>query len=299
VGIAFIQDLLPVAMRKLFVLIVMTVALLGVVVVLPSATAQKSVTPVASKLPFESEQLFYEAEFSRSILRKLDVADFKFSAARTLLSHPASNASDAGNDTQYSLVFNADISSKGFFTRLFNLNFRERVESIVEPSSFTVQRTKIHDQQGKRVRTTETVFDRAKGKMSWTQRDPNNPSGEPRHVVTDFSGQLQDVLSAIYFIRTQPLEVGKSFEIFIGDGGRVYKVPVKVTEKKRMKTILGRVEVVKVDPELFGPDRLIEDEKGQFSLWVTNDHRRIPVSAKVKTDYGTFDIKLKRIVSPG
>src|SRR5206468_7751304 len=114
-----------------------------------------------------------------------------------------------------------------------------------------------------------------------------NPSAEPRNAVTDFSGQLQDVLSAVYFIRSQPLQLGKTFEVFIGEGGRVYRVPVKVTEKKKMKTVLGRVNVVRIEPTLFGPDNLIDDEKGQFSIWITDDDRHIPVSARVKTDYGT------------
>src|SRR4030095_2943037 len=144
---------------------------------------------------------------------------------------------------------------------------------------------------------TEATFDRTKGKMSWTQRDPNNPSRERRQIVTDFSGQLQDVLSAIYFIRTQPLHVGKSLEVFVGDGGRVYQVPIRVVEKKGMKTVLGRVDVGRVDPDLFGPDRIVDNEKGQFSLWLTDDHRRIPVSGKLKLDYGTFEIKLKKIIS--
>jgi len=42
---------------------------------------------------------------------------------------------------------------------------------------------------------------------------------------------------------------------------------------------------------------LIEDEKGEFSLWVTDDRRRIPVSGHVKTDYGAFDVKLKRVIT--
>jgi len=237
------------------------------------------------------EELHFEAEFSRALLRNLDVADLKFRATRTPLS-------DGLQETKpYALTFSAEIASKGFFARLFNLKFRERVESTVEPVSFTVQRTTILDEQGKRVRTTESTFDRSQGKMTWTSRDPNNPSAEPRHAIADFSGQLQDVLSAIYFIRTQPLELGKSFEVFVGDGGRVYKIPVKVVEKKRMKTILGRVNVLRVNPELFGPDRLIDEEKGEFSIWITDDARHIPVGGRVKTDYGTFDIKLKRIIT--
>jgi hypothetical protein len=131
--------------------------------------------------------------------------------------------------------------------------------------------------------------------MLWTQRDPNNPTREPRQITTEFSGQLQDVLSAIYFIRTQQLQVGKSFDMYIADGGRVYKVPVHVKEKRRIKTILGRVDAVRVEPDLFGPDRIVDEEKGEFSLWLTDDQRRVPVIAKLKTDYGTFDIKLKKI----
>jgi hypothetical protein len=238
------------------------------------------------------EELHFEAEFSRALLRKIDVADLKFRATRT----PLDQTSDS--KTPYALTFNADVTSKGFFARLFNLSFRERVESTVEPVTFTVEKSKILDESGKRVRTTETTFDRTKGVMTWTSRDPNNPSAEPRHAVTDFTGQLQDVLSAIYFIRTQPLEVGKTFDVFIGDGGRVYTIPVKVIEKKRMKTVLGRVEVLHVQPELFGHDRLIDDEKGEFSIWITDDARHIPVGGRVKTDYGTFDIKLQRIVNP-
>ena len=259
---------------------------------LSSARAQR-VESHAGTRHFElGEELYFEAEFSRSLLRKLDVAELKFRAIRTPLNP------DSAESKPYALTLSADVASKGFFPRLFNLKFRERVESTVEPVSFTVQRTTILDEQGKRVRTTESTFDRTKGKMTWTSRDPNNPSAEPRHAITDFSGQLQDVLSAIYFIRTQPLQVGKTFEVFVGDGGRVYKIPVKVVERRRMKTILGRVNVLRVNPELFGPERLIEDEKGEFTIWYTDDAQHIPVGGRVKTDYGTFDIKLKQITKP-
>lgn len=260
---------------------------------LPFAHAQRLVSHPATKRFEVGEELHFEAEFSRALLRKLDVADLKFRATRT----PVETPNESVESKPYALTFTADVSSKGFFARLFNLKFRERVESTVEPNSFTVQRTKIIDEQGKRVRNTESTFDSSKGKMTWTSRDPNNPNAEPRHAITDFSGQLQDVLSAIYFIRTQQLEVGKTFEVFIGDGGQVYKIPVRVVEKKRMKTVLGRVDVLRVNAELFGPDRLIDSEKGEFSIWITDDERHVPVAAKVKTDYGTFDIKLKRIIT--
>lgn len=276
--------------KTINLILVLTLAILAFIS-LPKAHAQKATSP-ASVRPFEPlEELHFEAEFSRALLRKLDVADLKFSATRTPINEAPSD------QNAYALTFKAEVTSKGFFARLFNLKFREVVESIVEPMSFTVKKTTIRDEQGKRVRTTESTFDSSKGKMTWTLRDPNNPASEPRQAITEFSGQLQDVLSAIYFIRTQPLEVGKTFEVFIGDGGRVYTIPVKVTEKKLMKTVLGRVDVLRVNAELFGPERLIDKEAGEFSIWVTDDKRHVPVGGRVKTDYGTFDIKLKRVVT--
>ena len=272
-------------MQKLkffFFILILTLAF-GFAIPAQTAVAQK-----ALPRPFEPlEELHFEAEFSRALLRKIDVADLKFHASSTPTPHSGES---------YALTFKAEVTSKGFFARLFNLKFKETVESIVEPLTFTVQKTTILDEQGKRVRETKSTFDHAKGQMTWTLRDPNNPQSEPRHAITEFSGQLQDVLSAIYFIRTQPLEVGKGFDIYIGDGGRVYTTPVKVLEKKRIKTVLGRVDAFRVTAELFGPERLIDNEKGEFSIWFTADARHIPVGGRVKTDYGTFDIKLKRFI---
>ncbi len=239
--------------------------------------------------PFEAgEELLYVGEISRSVLRKIDVAEFRFTARRESLSKPH-------NGTSYSLKFTGDVTSKGFFTRLFNFKFRQRVESIVEPGSFTVQKTSRVDEQGKRARNSETVYDRAKGQVVWVERDPNNPLREPRTASTAFSGRLQDVLSAIYYLRTQPLKVGEAFELTVSDSGRVFQVPVKVVEKKRMKTVLGRVETVQVDPQLFGPGKMLET-KGELSIWMTNDKRRVPVKARIKTEHGTFDITLRKVI---
>jgi len=268
------------------------VIVLGLTVSVLSRQSINAQQPIAATTrPFEPvEELQYEAEFNRSLIRGLNIADFKFRSARS------PNVENGNGSKPVSLVFRADVASKGFFTRLFNLKVHEQVESTVDAETLTLQRTTIRDEQGKRVRETETTYDRAKGKMAWTRRDPNNPTAEPNKALVDFSGQLQDILSAIYFIRAQPLHLGKSFEVFIGDGGKVYRVPVRVLEKKKLKTVLGRVMAFRVEPDLFGPDSLIDGEKGQFTLWITEDDRHIPVTARIKTDYGTFDIKLKRAV---
>lgn len=268
------------ALRSIFTLLVVLLVLPGNH--LTSGQTAKAQQRVRS---FElGEELVYSAELSRSLLRSIDVAEFRFTSQK-----------EKATSNNSSLKLTGDIRSQGFFTRLFNLHFRERIESIVDPASFTVQKTNRVDEHGKRTRISEAVYDHAKRTVLWTERDPNNPNTEPRVISNPFMGQVQDVLSAIYFLRTQPLEVGKTFEVTISNSGRVYQVPVRVVAKSRMKTVIGRVDTFQVDPQVFGDDRLIRG-KGQFSIWLVNDAKRIPAKARIKTEYGTFNITLKKVL---
>ncbi len=261
-----------------------------------SSLAQKRAQPSRSR-PFEpAEELTYKAEYSRSLLRKLDVANFKLTVSRT--ADPTEAGQSALNsEPAYKLKLIGDVESEGFFPRLFGISFRQRVESTVDPARFVVQKTIRLDEQGKRVRASEAVFDHERGEVTWIEHDPKDPSRPPRTVTSKFDTQVQDVLSAIYFVRTRPLEPGKTFSVTISDSGHVYQIPVAVTEKKRMKTPLGRVGVVRIEPQLFGPNGMIGEE-GRFSIWLTDDYRRIPVSARLKTTYGTFDITLRKVQNP-
>ena len=247
------------------------------------APAQKNIG--ATVWPFETgEELIYEAEFSRAVLRKVDIADFRFTAGRDPSVHNSSS----------SLRLTGDVATKGFFSKLFKLRVHEHVESDVDPATFSVLRTTKLDEQGKRIRYSAALFDRSAGKVTWTERDPTHAGQQPRVVTNSFAGVVQDIVSAIYFLRMQPLEVGKGFEVQVSDSGRVYRLPVTVVDRRKMKTVLGRIGVVRVDPEIFGEDRLVRGN-GKFSMWLSDDDRRIPVRAHLSNNSGTFEIKLKRI----
>src|SRR5215210_1754089 len=230
------------------------IALLVCTLLFATAPASDSKRKDTGKLPFDpSEELIYEGEFSRALLRGLNVAELRFTANRTQVSITPSSNGSAPN----ALRFTLDAVTKGLLRKLFGLNFRQHIESTVEPASFSVLQTTKLDEQGKRKRTSEAIFDRAAGKVVWTERDPTDPAREPRVVTNQMSGTVQDIASAFYYLRTQPLELGRSFEILISDSGYVYRIPIAVSEKKRMKTVLGRVETLKVDAEIFGEERLL------------------------------------------
>lgn len=260
----------------------------------------------AASVTFEPpEQLVYEGEFSKMLLRGIKIAELRFKATRAAAAATTTTPADAATatpaaDAQQSIAppqiqLTSDIESKGWFRKLFGINFRYHVETTVEANTFSVLRTTKVDEQGKRVRTSEAVFDHAVKKVEWTERDPNNAEQPPRVVTTALEGPTQDIISAIYFLRTVPFTPGHTFNLAVSDSGRVYQIPGTVTnERKKMKTVLGKVSVVRLDIDIFGPGRPVEG-KGKMSLWVTDDDSRIPVKARLSHDMGQLDITLKSV----
>ena len=248
-------------------------------VICSAAVAQQT---KVKELPFaRGEELVYQAEFSRALLRGVDVAEFRFNATSEHIAR--------GADDPIILHLTADIVSKGLFPRIAGFKFHQHIESTADAEPFTTLRTTRSEEQGKRVRQIEGVFDHQARKATWIERQPNQ-----RTTSIDFTEPIQDVLTAIYFLRVQNPEVGKSFEVLLSDSGRVYRVPVNVAERKTIDTAVGRVQAIRLEPALFGDDALLHT-RGQLSIWLTEDERHLPVRAQLKMEIGTFDIKLKRV----
>ena len=250
-----------------------------------AVAAQPSAKP---PLPFaKGEELVYQTEFNKGLLRGVDVAEFNF---RVSWDDSAAPNTEATSDAPLKII--GDVVSKGFFTKLFRVSFHEHIESFIGDSTFSPLRTKRSDEQGKRVRINEAVFDHQARKVTWTERDPNQTQA-PTTATIDFQEPIQDVLSAIYFLRTQKLNVGETLTVPLTDSGRFYNIRVAVVERKKISSALGRVNAVLIRPAIFGENALIR-KTGTLSIWITDDNRRIPIKAQLKVEVGTFDIKLKR-----
>ncbi len=238
--------------------------------------------PAKPELPFtHTEELVYMAEFNRSLLRGVNVGELKF-IAKPSSAAPGTAVWD----------ITGEANAKGFLLKLFGAKYRLQVDSVVDGDSFTVLRTrKVEEDRGK-VRKSEAIFDHDTRKVTWTQYDQDQTKAAP--TIIDFSEPIQDVLTVLYFVRTQRLKPGQTFDIPLSDNGRVYRCAVSVMERKKIKTVIGRVDAIRVEPAIFGDDRVIRT-RGTLSIWVTDDARRLPVKAQVKVPVGTFDIKLKRV----
>lgn len=239
----------------------------------------------AKNNPFSAgEVLTYEGKLSKTIfLRGMDVADLTFSLGNT-------------PDGKY-FVVSALANSKGSLPKLFNFNFRQVYESTVDKDKFRTLRTVKHDEQRDRVRDGEAIFDYEQKQVTYVETDPKDRMRPPRKIASAIREDTLDLLTGIYYIRQLPLAVGKTFELSVSDSGYVYKVPVRVTARERLDSILGKVWCFRIEPEVFGKKRLIEDE-GEMIIWITDDKRRIPVRSQIRTGMGKIEVKLKKINNP-
>jgi hypothetical protein len=229
-------------------------------------------------LPFAvGEVLAYEGKISK-IISGISVADLTFTV---------SAAPEMGD-----YLVQAEARSKGTLLKLFRFSFRQEVSTTIDGERFRALRTVKKDVQKDRVRDSEAIFDYEEKRVTYVETDPKQPMRPPRKIASHIEEETHDLISAIYALRTLPLGVGRIFEMNISDTGLVYNIPVKVTGRERVKSIFGKVWCFRVEPQVFGPGRLIERE-GRMVIWVMDDARRLPLKSEIHTEYGKIDIRLR------
>lgn len=232
-------------------------------------------------LPFaRGEQLLYQAELNRGVFRGFDVGELRFSARP---------ATDAGTGQVVNLV--GDAVSKGFLLRLSGNRFHIHIESRAGAQPFTVLQTKGLYEDKRTTINSEAIFDHSAQKVVWTQSERDK---KPDAKTLSFNDPVHDVLTMIYFVRTQTLKPGQTFEVAMVDAGRTYRCVVNVVAGKKMNTAVGRVNTIVVEPAIFDGEREVRP-RGALTISMTDDARHLPVKAQVKSNIGTIDIKLKRV----
>lgn len=232
------------------------------------------------KMPFAvGETLTYEGKFSK-IIRGIAVADLSFKVM------------NAPNNKDY--LVKAEAKSKGTLLKLFRFSFLQQIDSTIEKEEFRALKTVKRDVQKERVRDSEALFDYSQKRVTYVETDPKDTMRPPRNIASTIEDKTHDMISGIYSLRLLPLAVGKKFELAVSDSGLVYKVPLRVTAREQQKTILGKVWCFRVEPEIFGENRLIEQE-GSMIIWITDDEKRIPVRSQLNTEIGKVEVKLKKV----
>ncbi len=101
---------------------------------------------------------------------------------------------------------------------------------------------------------------------------------------------FHDVLSALYYFRTfdwSNAQLNQIFEVDIFLDDQIYKGGVKYLGKEVVKTDLGKVRCLKLQPNVISGN--VFKEGAKMFLWVTDDANRIPI--RIESDIVVGSVK--------
>lgn len=102
--------------------------------------------------------------------------------------------------------------------------------------------------------------------------------------------------SFVYFVRTVPLEVGKTYEF-----QRYFKpdrnpVTIRVLRRERVKVPAGTFDAVVIQPVI--KTKGVFSEDGHAELWISDDERRTILQMKSRLSFGSLDLYLTNVRRP-
>lgn len=171
----------------------------------------------------------------------------------------------------------SDARTNKFFSAFFKV--RDRYESYMDTTHLVSVRYEKHIREGKFKRDEVVDFDQREHVARYKDKE------------VPIAPRSQDVLSALYYVRTLPLEVGQNIALANHTDGRNYPLVVKVLRKERVTVDAGTFDCFVVEPILRGPG--LFTQKGRLTVWLTDDKYKMPVLMRSKIVIGHVSAVLK------
>jgi Protein of unknown function (DUF3108) len=201
-----------------------------------------------------------------------------------------SDAKDAGSEYEVKTT----AQSKGFVSLLYNV--QDEFHSFFNSETLCSQSISKKVNEGRRHRDTRIQFDYSRKMAVLDEQDPANPKTAPKHDEKPIPDCVQDVVSAFYYVRSKPLEVGRNYELAINDGSETRKVAVEVQAREQIQTGIGMRRAVRVEPKIFGS---LYSRKGQMLIWFSDDPQHLPLRIQMTIGIGSITGTLASVTKSG
>lgn len=193
--------------------------------------------------------------------------------------------SDAGPGLR-AIQFTADAS------RLVALFYplQDRMRSVYDTASFCTTAVDNDTLEGRRHRQTHIRYQRDLGQLTLDETDLVRSPPVAKHEVKPVPGCVLDLLSALDYVRAQPLHVGDVYHFPVNEGGATGEVQLTVDLRETIATPAGRFSAVRAHPVVLDPGVLARP--GKMWIWFSDDARHLPVQIESKVSWGTLIAQL-------
>jgi hypothetical protein len=173
-------------------------------------------------------------------------------------------------------------------SKLYQLYYK--AESMIDTRTLLPSSATTYSDEGGRKRFKTTTF-KGNGSVDYQIRTSTTANSTIKAPAA-----AQDPLGAIYILRALPLKAGMtaSIPIPIIDSGKAYTMRVKVGSVEAVKSGLGTLPALKLSMTI--TDAAGKAEGGGFSLWLSDDARRLPLKLSAGLSVGSVQLTLAKVV---
>ena len=182
----------------------------------------------------------------------------------------------------------ATAASIGTVNLLFPVN--DRYDSVFDRKTGCSFEYRKQIQEGRRRLTGLMELDY--GSHLQKLHEKNLVTGTTKQQTSRIPDCATDVLSGIFYVATQPLQVGHNFQFPLADSGRVVAVTMKVEAKEKVVTPAGTFPAIRVQPTA---DAGVVKNRGNIWIWYSDDARHLPVQVRAYLFWGTITMRLTRV----
>jgi len=180
---------------------------------------------------------------------------------------------------QPAYLFSWELRTAGIYSLLFSLD--ERRESHVDIDTFCSYKVTIYYKEGKDLLKDWVIkIDQKTGEA--LIRDKNERKETRLLFLPVF-----DIPSLIYWLRTQELEVGNVFSLFLLEDVKTETGKEEIKERK-IQIKVTRKEEIDIYDESYSTFLCEEVGLGKIKVWFSADERYLPVKIEVDVGEGTL-----------
>jgi hypothetical protein len=144
--------------------------------------------------------------------------------------------------------------------------------------------------EGRRQVNSDLHFDYAQSKAILNEK--NLISNIGKHLESPIPSCVTDSLSAIFYIASQSLVIGQSFQMPLAGAMKTVPVRVKVEGREEVKTPAGTFQTLRVEPTA---EAGIVKNRGNIWIWYSDDDRHLPVQMRARLFWGTITFRLTAV----
>ena len=182
-----------------------------------------------------------------------------------------------------------DVTATASSNRFLSVFYRveDEIHSYIDVKELFPRRFAKNQQEGHYRANEEMVYDQEKGTATYHSFRNNSVK------QMEIPQKVQDSLSVLYFLRTQPLEVGKSVFIPVNADEKNWNLEIQVLKLGLLEGLpVGRRAAILAEP--LAKFHGVFVRKGRVWIWLDAGSHRAPLLMRARLPFGLVEVVLVR-----